>query len=64
MDAIRAGTSVAAEMLRWDAQLGSIKVGKLADIIAVPGNPLDDMSLLENPQFVMLGGKIIRRPEL
>ena len=51
-------------MLRWDAQLGSIKVGKLADIIAVPGNPLDDMSLLENPQFVMLGGKIIRRPEL
>jgi imidazolonepropionase-like amidohydrolase len=63
MDAIRAGTSVAAEMLRWDDQVGSIKVGKLADIIAVPGNPLDDMSLLENPQFVMLGGQIIRTPE-
>ena len=64
MDAIRAGTSVAAEMLRWDDRIGSIKTGMLADIIAVSGNPLSDISTLEKPQFVMLGGKIIRRPEL
>jgi imidazolonepropionase-like amidohydrolase len=63
MEAIRAGTSVAAEMLRWDDQVGSIKEGKLADIIAVSGNPLNDISTLEKPLFVMLGGKIIRRPE-
>jgi imidazolonepropionase-like amidohydrolase len=64
MDAIRAGTSVAAEMLRWDDRIGSIKTGMLADIIAVSGNPLSNIATLEKPQFVMLGGKIIRRPEL
>jgi imidazolonepropionase-like amidohydrolase len=62
MDAIKAGTRVAAEMLGWDDRLGTIEAGKLADIIAVPGNPLDDVTALEDVRFVMLGGKIIRRP--
>jgi imidazolonepropionase-like amidohydrolase len=62
MEAIRAGTSVAAELLRWDDRLGTIEPGKLADIIAVPGNPLDDISALERVGFVMLGGQIIQRP--
>jgi len=63
MDAIRAGTRVNAELLGWDDRLGTLEVGKLADIIAIPGNPLDDISLLETVSFVMLGGKIIKSPD-
>jgi len=59
MDAIKAGTSVGAELLQWDEEIGSIEVNKLADIIAVPGNPLLDMSALEKPVFVMKNGQII-----
>jgi imidazolonepropionase-like amidohydrolase len=59
MDAIKAGTSVGAELLQWDDQIGSIEVDKLADIIAVPGNPLLDVSALERPVFVMKNGQII-----
>jgi len=59
MDAIKAGTSVGAELLQWDDQIGSIEVDKLADIIAVPGNPLVDISALEKPVFVMKNGQII-----
>jgi imidazolonepropionase-like amidohydrolase len=62
MEAIKAGTSVAAELLQWDDRLGSIEPGKLADIIAVPGNPLQDISMLERVDFVMIGGTIVRRP--
>ena len=61
MAAIRAGTSVAAELLHWD-DLGTLEPGKLADIIAVPGNPLDDISALERVGFVMIGGMIVKRP--
>ena len=59
MDAIKAGTSVGAELLQWDDQIGSIEVDKLADIIAVPENPLVDISALEKPVFVMKNGQII-----
>ncbi len=59
MDAIKAGTSVGAELLQWDDQIGSIEVDKLADIIAVSGNPLVDISALEKPVFVMKNGQII-----
>jgi len=59
MDAIKAGTSVGAELLQWDDQIGSIEVDKLADIIAVPGNPLVDISALEKPVSVMKNGQII-----
>lgn len=62
MEAIKAGTSLGAEVLGWDDRLGTLEQGKLADIIAVPGNPLEDISALERVQFVMLGGKIIRQP--
>ena len=63
MEAILAGTRVNAEMLGWDDRLGTIEAGKLADIIAIPGNPLEDISLLEQTSFVMLGGKIIKSPD-
>lgn len=59
MDAIKAGTSVGAALLQWDDMLGSLEPNKLADIIAVPGNPLEDISALESPIFVMKDGRII-----
>jgi len=62
MEAIQAGTRVNAELLQWDDRLGTIETGKLADIIAVVGNPLEDMSALEAVSFVMIGGKVVKRP--
>ena len=56
MDAIQAATTVAAELLGWQGQTGAIADGYYADIIAVKGNPLDDISTLENVIFVMKGG--------
>jgi imidazolonepropionase-like amidohydrolase len=53
---------VAAELLRWDDRLGTVEPGKLADIIAVPGNPLTDISALERVSMVMLGGRVLKRP--
>jgi imidazolonepropionase-like amidohydrolase len=61
MEAIQAGTRVAAELMRWD-DLGTVEVGKLADVIAVPGNPLDDISALERVSMVMIAGRLVRRP--
>ena len=59
MDAIKAGTIVGAELVGWDDELGSIESGKLADIIAVEGNPLEDISVLESPILVIKDGVII-----
>ena len=59
MDAIKAGTIVGAELVGWDDELGSIESGKLADIIAVEGNPLEDISVLESPILVIKDGEII-----
>ena len=61
MQAIQAGTRVAAELLMWDS-LGTIEQGQLADIIAVSGNPLEDISVLGDVAFVMIDGKIVRHP--
>jgi imidazolonepropionase-like amidohydrolase len=62
MQAIQAGTRVGAELLRWDDRLGTIEAGKLADLVAVAGNPLDDMKALERVEFVMVGGKVAKAP--
>jgi len=62
MEAIQAGTRMNAELLQWDDRLGTIEVGKLADIIAVAGNPLEELSVLEEVSFVMIGGKVVKRP--
>jgi len=62
MQAIQAGTRVAAECLRWDDRLGTVEAGKLADLVAVPGNPLEDIAAIEKVNFVMSGGRIVRRP--
>jgi imidazolonepropionase-like amidohydrolase len=60
MQAIQAATSSAADLLGHSKEVGSIKAGRYADIIAVAGDPLKDISLLENVQFVMKDGKIYR----
>jgi len=62
MEAIQAGTRVGAELLRWDDRLGTVEKGKLADLVAVPGNPLDDMKALEKVSFVMVGGHVAKTP--
>ena len=56
MDAIRSATVNAADLLGESARLGSIEAGKLADIIAVKGNPLNDITTLESVSFVMKDG--------
>ncbi len=60
MQAIQAATSNAADLLGHANDLGSIKVGKYADLIAVSGDPLKDISLLERVEFVMKEGKVYK----
>ena len=62
MEAIQAGTRVAADLLMWD-NLGTIEDGKLADMIAVEGNPTEDIRMLEKVGFVMLDGKVVKSPD-
>jgi len=59
--ALQAGTIVNATVLGWDGQIGSIAKGKFADIVAVPGDPVADITQLHKVNFVMKGGKVIRR---
>jgi imidazolonepropionase-like amidohydrolase len=61
MQAIQAATSNAADLLGHSNEFGSIKPGKYADIIAVGGDPLADIRVLENVQFVMKDGKIYKQ---
>lgn len=60
--AIRSATSTAAELLGQKESLGTIEAGKLADIVAVPGDPLRDVSVMEKVDFVMKGGALERKP--
>src|SRR6266481_4953043 len=58
--AIQAGTTINAEVLGWQDQIGSVDKGKYADMIAVSGDPLADITELQRVKFVMKGGRIIR----
>jgi len=60
MDAIKAGTSVGAKLLDGSDKFGSLKVGMIADIVAVKGDPLTDITLLQSVCLVMQGGKIVK----
>ena len=60
LQAIRSATSVAAENIGWRDRVGSIEKGKYADLIAVAGNPANDVAELERVKFVMKGGQVFR----
>jgi len=57
---IVAATSLNAEIIGWSDRVGSVEAGKFADLIAVPGDPLQDIALLERVGFVMKGGTVYR----
>jgi len=59
-EAIRSATLAAAELMGWQDRVGSIAPGKLADLIAVEGDPLDDVAVLEDVRFVMKGGQVVK----
>jgi imidazolonepropionase-like amidohydrolase len=61
MEAIQSATSAAADLLGRSGELGSIKPGKYADVIAVSGDPLRDVSILERVKFVMKDGKVYKQ---
>jgi imidazolonepropionase-like amidohydrolase len=60
MQAIQAATSNAADLLGHSTEIGSIKPGKFADLVAVSGDPVKDISVLENVEFVMKDGKVYK----
>ena len=59
MDAILAGTRNGATLLGLEKEVGTVEKGKVADLVAVSGDPLADISALEKPVFVMHEGKIL-----
>ncbi len=59
--AIQAGTLNGAKLLAWEGKIGALKPGYFADIIAVPGNPLTDIGVLQKVAFVMKGGMIYKQ---
>ena len=62
MQAIHSATRAAADLLGMSDQLGTLEAGKLADIVAVPGNPLADITAMERVTFVMKDGAVIVKP--
>jgi imidazolonepropionase-like amidohydrolase len=62
MKAIQSATMTTAELLGVEDQLGSIEPGKIADIIAVDENPLDNIHTMEHVTFVMKEGKVYKHP--
>jgi imidazolonepropionase-like amidohydrolase len=60
MQAIRTGTSVAAELLGWSDKLGTVEAGKWADLVAVSGDPLKDIGELQHVKFVMKAGVVYK----
>ena len=60
LQAIRSATSVGAENIGWGDRVGSIEKGKYADLVAVSGNPANDVTELERVKFVIKGGQVVR----
>jgi imidazolonepropionase-like amidohydrolase len=64
MQAIQAATVNAADLLGWSDRVGRIAPGLYADLIAVDGDPLQDISSRERVRFVMKGGRVYKGPSL
>jgi imidazolonepropionase-like amidohydrolase len=62
MVALQSATTEAAKLLNIDERLGSIEVGKLADLVAVKGDPLEDITLMQDMKFVMKNGIVYKQP--
>jgi imidazolonepropionase-like amidohydrolase len=60
LDVIRAITVNASEMLGWGDRIGTIEPGKLADLVAVAGDPIADITALERVRFIMKDGQVVR----
>jgi imidazolonepropionase-like amidohydrolase len=60
MEAVRSATVVSAELMGWEDRVGSLQPGRFADLIAVEGDPLDDVTVLEDIPFVMKGGEVVK----
>jgi len=58
--ALRAATSVAADLIGWSTDVGSVEKGKYADLVAVAGDPLADITEMSRVVFVMKGGRVVR----
>ena len=64
LQAVQSATVNAADLLGWTDKLGSLDTGKWADLIAVDGDPLKDVTVLENVRFVMKGGAVYKNDYL
>jgi imidazolonepropionase-like amidohydrolase len=60
IEAIRSVTIASAELMGWEDRVGSLEPGRYADLIAVDGDPLDDVTVLEEVSFVMKGGDVLK----
>jgi imidazolonepropionase-like amidohydrolase len=60
LKAIQAATVNAADLIGWSDRVGTLEPGKFADIVAVEGDPVADVSVLENVRFVMKGGQEVK----
>ena len=60
IEAIRSATVSAAELLGWGDRVGAVTPGSFADLVAVPGDPTEDVTLLEDVPFVMKGGRVLK----
>jgi imidazolonepropionase-like amidohydrolase len=63
LEALRAGTQVAARVLGWEERLGTVTEGNLADLVVVEGDPFKEIALLQRPEavrFVMQGGRMVK----
>lgn len=61
MDVLQADLLNGAKLLGWQGQIGELKAGYYADVVAVPGNPLEDISVLKKVSFVMKGGIVYKK---
>ena len=60
LEAIQAATLHGADLMGWSDRVGTLEKGKLADVIAVAGDPLANVRLLEHVSFVMKGGEVVK----